>query len=190
MHPFVWEVSEHMSYLRNEQTGPMDPDRASTNAVSLRWVPLADTSWTPLGVMDFGVHTTGSSLHALEWRTIYARTSVVVPEANTYLLKIQSDDQMRLWIDGQEVARIDSERPVTRNALRLNIPLEKGRHRVMMRVNQQHQTYKLQGGYWQASLRFRTKDDRLSAVVGSEESAPTPPAAEGRPGTAVGGLEL
>jgi len=172
MHPFAWEVSQDFDYLANEKPGPLDPGQAVPAGVTGKWKALADGSWTPLGQLDFGLQTVGNSLHAPELRTIYARTRVTVPKTGAYLLKLQSDDQMRLWIDGREVCRIDTGRPVTRNQLREKVSLEKGEHELVMRVNNDRMTAKLEGGPWQASLRIRTAEDRLSEVVGAAPAAP------------------
>lgn len=167
MHPLAWEVSDPLPYIDNSQPGPFDGGRAAPTNPPPRWTALADSSWSPLGVIDFGLHTVGNSLHAPEWKTVYARTAIDVPEEGEYLLKLQSDDQMRLWLDGREAGRIDTKRPTTRNALRLPLRMARGRHEVLMRVNQQGETPKLHGGWWQASLRFRTSDDRLCGITGA-----------------------
>jgi hypothetical protein len=166
MHPFLWEVSQDFPYLPNNQAGPLDGD-AEPAGDTPAWRPFAYSNWTPLGVMDFGVLTAGNSLHAPEFRTIYVRTVISAPETADYMLKAQSDDQMLLWLDGRLVARIDTMQSVIRNSYRFRIRIEKGVHRVRMRVNQGAQVRKLQGGYWQASLRFRTPEDDLSGVIGA-----------------------
>jgi hypothetical protein len=161
MHPFIWKVSEMSAFVSNGQPGPLDGSGGEG-----AWLPFKDSSWTPLGVMDFGVQTVGNSLHAPALKTIYAETAIEVPETTTYMLKAQSDDQLILWIDGKEVNRINTTRSVIRNSRRWKVELEKGTHAVRIRVNQGRQVPKLQGGYWQASLRFRTADDRVSKVSG------------------------
>ncbi len=161
MHPFEWKVSDMFEYLGNSQPGPLDGDGGEG-----AWQPFKDSSWTPLGVMDFGVQTVGNSLHAPEMRTIYAETEIEVPETAAYMLKAQSDDQMILWIDGKKIEQIDTTRSVIRNSRRWKTQLEKGMYTVRIRVNQGRQVPKLQGGYWQASLRFRTADDSVSNVTG------------------------
>jgi len=87
------------------------------------------------------------------------------PGAAAISFKIQSDDQLILWLDGKEVARNNGEGPVTRSAIRPPLPLEAGEHRLRMRVNQR--PFSSYGdGRWQASLRIRTTDDDLSDVTG------------------------
>ena len=118
------------------------------------------------GVLDFGLHTSGNSLHAPQQKTIYARTRIDVPPGGNWLFLLQSDDQMELWIDGKLACEFDEEsfRPVTRSARRVKIPMLAGEHRLRMRVNQRD-------GRWQAALRICTKDDDIGNVVG----LPRPP---------------
>lgn len=163
MHPFVWEVSRMWPFYENRQAGPLDPGNTSTNG---DWHPFADTSWLPVGALDFGLQTTSNSLHALEWQTIYVRTEIDVPQTASYLFKLQSDDQMRLWLDGRELCHIDNNRPLTRNILRHTALIEAGRHALLLRINQTGHTEKLRGSYWQASVRIRTHDDHLSGIIG------------------------
>jgi hypothetical protein len=178
MHAFRWEVAGPGRYYHNDTPAPLDGDREKPG---VPWEPLAVTKWDHFGVMDFGLQWGGNSLHAPELKTAYARTRVVVPESpgalapdgspavtaagGEYLLKIQSDDQMLLWIDGKLVYRHDREAPVTRSVKRLKLQLAPGEHRVRMRVNQGAFT-EYGDGRWQASLRFRTVGDDLSDVCG------------------------
>ena len=155
-----------LGHVANDATGPLDGDAPATAAAGTdAWKPIADSSWDLFGVMDFGLHTSGNSLHAPENATIYAQTRILVPAAGTYLLKLQSDDQMILWLDGKDVARNNSEAPVTRSVVRRPLRLEAGEHRLRMRVNQR-QFSSYGDGRWQASLRIRTADDQLSDVTG------------------------
>jgi hypothetical protein len=165
MHPPLWEVSPMMTYYSNETGGPLDGDGSrDEQGREVVWQPFEDRSWTPLGIMDFGVHTVSNSLHAPAMKTIYARTWMEAPRSGHYLLKAQSDDQMRVWVDGEPFAEISSTHSVIRNSHRFKVYLEKGRHRLRIRVNQGPHVKKLDGGYWQASLRFRTLEDELSDV--------------------------
>lgn len=162
MHPFRWEVAGPGRYYRNGTPAPLDGDREKPG---VEWTPLEVTKFDLFGVIDFGLQYGGNSLHAPQRKTAYARTRVTVPKSGEYLLKIQSDDQMLLWIDGKLVYRHDSEAPVTRSVKRLKLNLKAGERRVRMRVNQRAFT-EYGDGRWQASLRFRTPDDELSDVRG------------------------
>ncbi len=163
MRPFAWEVSPVFDFLEVNAKGPLDPGIA---ADAVEWTPLACDKFDVFGVLDFGLQTTGNSLHASQWKTIYARTSIEVPTAGHYLFKIQSDDQMLLWIDGKLLHRHEQRAPVTRSAARPKISLGAGRHTMLMRVNQAGESA-WHDGRWQATVRIRTLDDRLSTVFGN-----------------------
>ncbi len=161
MHPFRWEIAGPFDYIRGRRSGPLDGDASSD-----KWQTMKEGSWDHFGVIDFGLQLSGKSLHAPQLVTAYARTRIKVPETKAYLLKIQSDDQMLLWIDGKQVYFHDYHGPVTRSVKRLKLELTEGEHEVRMRVNQgKFSSYG--DGRWQASLRFRTQDDRLSKVTGA-----------------------
>lgn len=162
MHPFRWEVAGPGRYYANGTPAPLDGDMAKAG---VEWTALGIDKFDCFGVIDFGLQYGGNSLHAPQLKTAYARTRITVPESGAYLLKIQSDDQMLLWIDGKLVYRHDTEAPVTRSVKRLELKLEAGERRVRMRVNQRAFT-EYGDGRWQASLRFRTPDDELSDVRG------------------------
>jgi hypothetical protein len=162
MHPFRWEVAGPGRYYANGTPAPLDGDKEKAG---VKWTRLGVDKLDLFGVIDFGLQYGGNSLHAPQLKTAYARTRVTVPESGAYLLKIQSDDQMLLWIDGKLVYRHDTEAPVTRSVKRLELKLEAGERRVRMRVNQRAFT-EYGDGRWQASLRFRTSDDELSDVRG------------------------
>jgi len=162
MHPFKWEVAGPGRYYHNDISAPLDGDREKEG---VEWAPLSTAKFDHFGVLDFGLQYGDNSLHAPQLKTAYARTRITVPESGEYLLKIQSDDQMLLWVDGKLVYRHDRNAPVTRSVKRLKLRLEKGERRVRMRVNQRRFT-SYGDGRWQASLRFRTPDDDLSDVRG------------------------
>lgn len=164
LRPCAWQVSKPLPFLSNDQPGPLD---GGTPGEAAAWTPFAETNLDPFGVLDFGLQTIGNSLHAPENATIYARTVIHVPAAGTYLLKLQSDDQMRLWLDDQQVYRHDQMAPVTRSVMRLPLVLSAGEHRLRIRVN--NCAFSHYGdGRWQASLRFRTREDLLAPVTGCE----------------------
>ena len=162
LRPFVWEACGPFLFMRNDYRGPLDGTREPKEGDKHTWKPFEVKSMDHFGVLDFGLHTTGSSLHAPQDKTIYARTRIQVPKSDTYLFLIQTDDYMLLWLDGKLVYRYEDMgyyHPVTRSARRLKVPLEAGEHRLRMRVNQTITR-------WQASVRIRTADDDISSVVG------------------------
>jgi hypothetical protein len=161
LRPFAWEACGTFDFLSNADAGPLDGTRELKPGGRHTWVPIKESSMDHFGVLDFGLHTIGNSLHAPQMKTIYARTRISVPKTDTYLFLVQADDQMLLWIDGKLVYQFEDygERPVTRSAQRYKIPLSAGDHVLCMRVNQTD-------GPWQASVRIRTHYDDISSVVG------------------------
>jgi len=162
IHPPRWEIAGPLPYYMNGMAGPLD---VGAERDGIAWKLLDHTSYDHWGVIDFGVHAGKPSLHAPPRATAYARTRIHVPETGEYLLKVQSDDQMLLWIDDRLVLRHDLQAPVTRSVARPVVRIEKGDHDVRMRVNNREFT-SYADGRWQASIRFRTEDDRLSNITG------------------------
>jgi PA14 domain-containing protein len=166
VYPMQWKVCGPFPLIPNGSEGPLDGDLEPDGKDSKtgKWVPFKESSFDLFGVLDFGLQTIGNSLHAPQNVTIYAKTEIECPETGEYLLKIQSDDQLLLWIDGKQVCRRDNRAPVTRSAQRLKLKITKGKHRIRMRVNQwQRSSYG--DGRWQAYLRFRTVDDDITGVT-------------------------
>jgi hypothetical protein len=165
MRPYAWEACGPLEHLGLDSRGPLDGDTDAAPEGAPKWSPLKESHMDHFGVLDFGLFTSGNSLFPVQMKTIYARTRVKVPETGKYLIKVQSDDQMLLWLDGREILRWDGREPVTRTAVRLRGELSAGEHRIRMRVNQFE-------GRWQACLRIRTEADGLSRVTGIEPAGP------------------
>ncbi len=175
--PFVWEVFGPGKYLEFNQSGPLDGDGEPKAGDKRVWTPLAESSYDPFGIMDFGLQTSGNAANAPTWTCIYARTRIHVPKDDDYIFLVQADDEILVWIDGKQVYGLDTHTPVTRSARKVKIHLSAGDHRVRMRVNQQT-------AYWQAALRIRAADESLSDVTGLEAAtAPVAQPAEKTTGT-------
>ncbi|HUW57511.1 MAG TPA: PA14 domain-containing protein [Planctomycetota bacterium] len=161
LRPFVWEACGPYPFMSTSYRGPLDADDELSPDDKRTWTPVKLSSMDHFGVLDFGVHTNGSSLHAPQDKTVYARTRFHVPTDGAYVFLIQSDDHMLLWLDGKLVYRFEDRDyfPVTRSAKRHRLQLTAGEHRLRMRVNQTHTR-------WQACVRIRTADDGISNVVG------------------------
>jgi hypothetical protein len=159
--PFLWEAIGPLDFMENSRKGPFDGTTDPDPRDSRKWVPVKESSLDHLGVIDFGLHTTGNSANAPANVTAYARTRVSVPDSGEYVLLIQSDDAMLLWIDGKRVYQFEDDygRPVTRSAARRKVSLDAGEHEVRMRVNQTER-------FWQATVRIRNGKDDLCNVVG------------------------
>ncbi|MBN1809318.1 MAG: hypothetical protein JW909_09650 [Planctomycetes bacterium] len=165
MKPYDWQVFGPGRFILNGQPGPLDADGEPRPEHKGAWTPFKDSSWDHFGVLDFGLQTSGNSLHAPTYRTIYARTIINSQKAGTYLFKVQGDDQTIVWLDGKQVFRHDFQRPVTRASFKFTQYLDQGVHRLRMRVNQYE-------GRWQASIRIRTEEDDVCSVAGVELEAP------------------
>lgn len=165
--PCRWEVCGPFDSVQSYESGPLDADDELPRgaAQDQPWKPFRDSCFNFFGVLDFGLQTVTNSLHAPQGVMIYARTEIHVPKTGSFLMKVASDDQMRLWCDGRLIYRCDTIMPVTRSAERRAIRLEEGRHRLRMRVNNAR-SWDYADGTWQAVLRFRTVDDDLSDVTG------------------------
>ncbi len=164
--PYLWELFGPGKYLVQGIQGPLDGEGTPKPGDTRVWTPFKDTSYDWFGVLDFGVQYGNNSKHAPQNTTVYARTRVTVPKDGTYKFKVMADDQMMLWLDGEEIYRIDDVLPVTRSARSFMHELKAGEHRIRMRINQTE-------GPWQAYLRIRTAEDDTSDVLGLEaESKP------------------
>jgi hypothetical protein len=159
--PYAWELFGPGKYMTQDAQGPLDGDNAPKPDDTRKWTQIKDKSYDWFGVLDFGVEYGNNSKHAPQFQTVYARTRVNVPKDGNYLFKVMADDQMVLWVDGEEVFRINDVLPVTRSARSFQHELKAGTHRIRMRINQTE-------GPWQAYLRIRTEDDATSDIVGLE----------------------
>ena len=95
-------------------------------------------------------------------RDLQAEVGVVFAEADEdgeYLLKVQGDDNIVVWVNGARVIRITEKGPSIRTAREVKISLKKGRNRILFRLNQRQ-------NQWQASIRIRTKDDKVANIKG------------------------
>jgi hypothetical protein len=159
--PYAYETFGPGKFLELHQGGPLDKDGQPVAGDTRKWTPFADKNWQELGVLDFGLQASNNSLHPVQGRTIYARTRIKVAKAGVYLFKLQSDDQMILWLDEKEIFRQPEVKPVTRNAAWEKVELSAGEHRLRMRVNQYY-------GRWQATLIIRGETDDITPdVVGA-----------------------
>lgn len=159
--PWAWEVFGPGRFYGIDDTTRLDGDGDPRDNDKRTWTPFGIKSWDHFGVLDFGMQFYENSLHPKHEVTAFARTRIKVPKSGKYLFKIQSDDQMILWIDGKEVFRHQDTQPVTRGGRREVLQLEGGEHRVRFRLNQYE-------GRWQAAIRIRNEDDTLSEIIGLE----------------------
>ncbi|MBI3831816.1 MAG: hypothetical protein HY291_20005 [Planctomycetes bacterium] len=161
LRPWAWELFGPGPYHGADETVRLDGDGEVKEGEKRAWTPFGDANYDTFGVMDFGMQFDQNSQHPRQNATVYARTRIKVPKTGNYLFKIQSDDQMILWVDGKELFRHDGTMPVTRGGDRVVLHLDEGERRMRFRLNQLE-------GRWQACIRVRNEDDTLSEVVGLE----------------------
>jgi len=162
MKPYTWETyGPGKVMFPNEAPGPLDVDAEPKADDPRKWAPFDEKCYEWFGVLDFGLLYDSNSKHGRTNSTVYCRTRIFVPKEGTYRFNVMSDDQMILWMDGEEIYRINDILPVTRSGRFFTRELKAGPHHLRMRINQRE-------GPWQAYLRVRTEDDDLSDVRGLE----------------------
>ena len=115
-------------------------------------------------VMDFGRMFSGRTYNAISNVSLYGYTEVEASEAGEYMLKAMGDDHLIVWVNGVEVVKITDYGPAIRTAREPRIRLNKGRNRILFRLNQRV-------GQWQAGIRIRTPEDGIADVKGIPFSA-------------------
>ncbi|MEK7269891.1 MAG: PA14 domain-containing protein [Planctomycetota bacterium] len=161
--PFAWEILGMLSFAPLEKRLPPDgwgkEGSYEIRGKTCAWKPFENRWLDHFGVLDFGLAFAGNSLFAPERKTVYARTRVRAPADGDYLLKVLADDQMNLWVDGNEILRKDELGPVTRTSRRIPVRLSAGTHRLQFRLNQDKDR-------WQGAVFVRNPDDSISDVRG------------------------
>jgi hypothetical protein len=164
--PFAWQILGPIPFYHIAVAGPIDartelPAQVEEYGKVSTWQSFDDEHVNALGILDFGRFYAGTTYDAPGDRMVYAATDIHVPADGDYLVKLQGDDDVILWIDGQEVGRIVERGPPIRTAREFRTQLGKGHHQVLVRLGQQT-------GQWQLGLRFR---DLEQGVVGIEGRA-------------------
>lgn len=156
--PYAWEYFGPGGFLRSTTAGPLDGNGQPKAEDDRTWQPFSDKSFDHFGVLDFGVQFDNNMKHPRKEATVYAQTRLEVSKAGKYLLKIQADDQLILWLDGKEIFRHEEIMPVTRGIDRHELHLDAGVHTFRFRLNQYE-------GPWQTYFMVRSQDDDLCDVT-------------------------
>lgn len=188
---FAWQVLGPLPFLRVDQEGPLDaqaPPATSCTVAgkSFTWQPYDPACTDHFAIMDFGRMFSGRVYDALENVTLYAYTEFEADEAGKYLLKVQGDDHLIVWLNGKKVVTVAEEGATAiRSARDVPVTLAPGRQQLLLRLNQT-------SGQWQASCRVRRADGQVPATLRgvpaaaqklqpSPVAAPAPVPDSGRP---------
>ncbi len=87
-----------------------------------------------------------------EWKVAYAWTTITVPEAGEVELRIGSDDDIKVWVNGVEVLINQIGRPAAPDQDRAHVSLRQGENQILVKVCNRE-------GDWGFYLRF-TDDNR------------------------------
>ena len=127
--------------------------------LNCRWHKYSHKFTNQFCMLDFGQMFSGKSLNAMGQVALYAYTEVEADKAGKYLLKVQGDDNIVVWINGARVIRITDKGPPIRTAREVAISLVEGRNRILFRLNQKK-------GQWLAGIRIRAAGDKVTDARG------------------------
>lgn len=176
-HGYDWQILGPLPYMAAGEEGPVEKDdlpkaEYQFQGKTFTWQKYDEKNTEQFGLLDFGLMFSGRTYNAMSDVCLYAYTEIDVVEKGLYLLKVQSDDNIVVWVNGKRVAEITEKGPPIRTAKEEKVPLDKGINRLLFRLNQ-HESQ------WQASIRLRTEDDKLAAVRGRETEIRKPKAEAG-----------
>jgi len=87
----------------------------------------------------------------LDWVTAYAFTTVTSPEERNAQMRIGSDDQIKVWLNGKLVFTYDQARPASIDQDTVTVTLKQGENSILVKVCDE-------AGYWGFYLRFTDVD--------------------------------
>jgi len=162
--PFRWLCSE---------AHPLDPARGldaphpieqAANPLDVgTWHVASDSCITPIGLLNMRKAVTKK-----DYVVAYAYTEVRPPRPGSYLLYTGNDDMIKVWINGKEVYREDSEQPTSATRALTPIKLVEGRNRILVKSCQKR-------NFWEFFLEIRNADGSPSAVEGCNVQPPSRP---------------
>jgi hypothetical protein len=133
------------------------------------WKPLPSNAFNRFQTIDFE-KLYGQSTSA----TAYLYTEVGVDEDGDYLMLVNNDGAVDIWIDGEDTYTDPRHHPAAGWLRHHPLRLKKGRHTVLVRTQQNApQDTDFQQNYWLFRLRLR-KSRREPAPIGGLECAKDP----------------
>jgi hypothetical protein len=164
-HGYDWSILGPLPFMEVAQVCEPEKDIRPGNSYTFGgrshvWQKYDETDTDQFCLMDFGRMFSGRTYHAIPNVSLYGYTEIEATVENDYLLKSQGDDNLVVWINGEEVVRITRyNETAIRNARETKVRLRAGRNRILFRLNQKE-------GQWQAGIRIRTVDDKIADVKG------------------------
>lgn len=154
-HCYDWQILGPLPYMSSVSAGPVEKDAIpkqeyKINGKTYKWRQYDEKYTEQFGMLDFGMMFSGRTYYALNDVCLYAYTEVDVSEPGTYLLKLQADDNIVVWVNGEKVAMITEKGPPIRTAKEVKVALKQGKNRILFRLNQKT-------AQWQAGVRIRTE---------------------------------
>ncbi|MGO8927171.1 MAG: HEAT repeat domain-containing protein [Limisphaerales bacterium] len=132
------------------------PEKARAKA---DWRPVAQAALTKTGLVGLDKMLGGDE------RVAYIKTQITSERDQEARLEIGSDDGVKVWLNDKVVHANNVVRPCTPGEDKVNVKLNRGVNRLLLKVTQS-------GGEWAACCRLRTADgaplDGVTAGVGEE----------------------
>ena len=131
--------------------------------------PQKNLHWEQVGTGYFNEYQTidfekiyGQSMS----KTAYLYTKINVPETKKYLMLINHDCALDLWIDSKPVFQDREHHPAMGWLRQRNITLAKGEHTILVRSEQNDAIDGYQQNYWLFRLRIRDAREKPSNITG------------------------
>lgn len=111
----------------------------------VRWRRVQDEVFD--GFIDFDEIFGGE----IDWALAYAFTTITSPEERDVLMRIGSDDQIKVWLNGEQVFTYSQTRPAAIDQDTVQVTLKPGRNTILIKLCEE-------GGDWGFYLRFTDTD--------------------------------
>jgi hypothetical protein len=160
MRSWQWLVTQAMPCPKDtglKTTSPLE--RATGNGFPGRvpgvtWRVADDDAVTPFGLLDLR-----KAVADRTYVMAYAYTAVECEKAGEYLLDVQHDDMIRVWLNGEPVMLATRCVPSVLSRTLTKVTLKKGRNDLLAKICQGK-------NYWEFGVRFRTLGQEPAPVRG------------------------